>query len=166
MKKYLLAKALEILLRRNYRGGGDYRYDRYNRYGHLDPIFYRNHKRKRGFSLKWIAAILVVGTIGLGGLAIWGTIAAFNSIHQVAKPHLTEQNYQVAKEKVETLVQKPITTQACIHHVTGLLSPQRWLTVPIQQIWTDLKTSCYERKEAKEKTTNTAELLEIRKESV
>lgn len=161
MKKYLLAKALEFLLRKNYRGSGHYRYDRYDRYGHLDPIFYKGHKKRRGFSLKWIAAILVVGTIGLGGLAIWGTIAAFNSIHQVAKPHLTPENYQIAKEKVETFTQKPITNQACIHQVTGLLSPQVWLTVPIQQIWTNLKTSCYERKESKEKTSTTADSTKL-----
>ncbi len=103
----------------------------------------KNRWKKR---LKLLAVFLVVGTLFLGGAAIWGTVVLVDKFSAAVSTGSVQENIAKGETQLKSLAAQPITTQACIDTVGSLISPTKLLTVPLAKNIESLRTACWDRK--------------------
>jgi hypothetical protein len=167
MKKYILLRLLQMLMgkkkKKYYRHAPDdiFVYDRAGR-----EIFQGRRKPPRLFRYARFAAFaLVLFTLILGGLAVWGAVSAVNyaggilagapAAVRAAQGEVGERReawgrpavagLAEGKERLAELASRPLTTEACLNRISGLLAPSTWLTVPLADHWKKVKEACAER---------------------
>ena len=175
MKKYLLFTLLQMLLghkkKQYYRQSPDdiFVYDKSGR-----EIFRENRKGYRSYGqfkkpklfryAKYAALALVLFVLTVGGLAVWGVVSAVKYAGGLAQnAPIAEQinqgeeklreawsqpaavTIEESRAKLANLANQPITTEACLKRLSGLLAPSTWLTVPMADQWQNLKEACVER---------------------
>lgn len=172
MRKYILFTLLQMLLgqkkRQYYRHSPDdiFVYDKSGR-----EIFrerrdgYRSYgqfKKPKLFRYaKYAALALVLFVLTVGGLAVWGLVSAVKYAGGLAQnapvaesiaqgeEKLREAWEQPAavtieesKAKLTRLANQPLTTEACLKRLSGLLLPSTWLTTPVAANWQNVKEAC------------------------
>jgi hypothetical protein len=172
MRKYILLSLLKALMgakkeRRPYPTDDIFVYDRAGREIYREPKRGRRHEQKPKFFryAKYAAVAGVVSVFLLGGLLIWGTVAAVNyagdflrgrppavsmlaeegeKLREALSRPADEQLAQ-GKAKAAEMLNKPLTTEACLNKLTGALNPATWLTVPLAAHWQKVREACVER---------------------
>jgi hypothetical protein len=173
MKKYLLLGLLKILMNQKEKRRRSYGYRGYgyaddvsvvDRSGHEIFREYRP-KKPNYFRFAKIAVVAaVVLTVTMGGLAIWGVVSALNYAGGMLKSSpvaesvvsgdwqaqvnsfaAAEGQLNQGAAKAAAILSQPITTEACLGRLQGLLNPYNWLTVPIASKWQNVKSACLER---------------------
>lgn len=175
MKKYILLSLLQMLMGRKkkkyYRQSPDdiFVYDKSGR-----EIFRERRNGYRSYGeferpklfryAKYAALALVLFVLTVGGLAVWGFVSAVRYANGLAKQAPIAETISQGEEKLREAWEKPaavslaegkaklaeftsqpITTEACLKRITGLLAPTTWLTVPLAAHWQNVKEACVER---------------------
>ena len=172
MRKYILLSLLKALLgakkeRRTYPTDEIFVYDRAGREIYREPKHGRRYEPKPKLFryAKYAAVAGIASVLLLGGLLIWGAVAAVNYAGNLLREQppavamladegakLREALSQPAHEqlaqgkaKAAELLSKPITTEACLNKLTDALNPASWLTVPLATHWQKVREACVER---------------------
>lgn len=175
MRKFILLSLLQMLLghkkKQYYRQSPDdiFVYDKSGR-----EIFRESRKGYRSYGqfkkpklfryAKYAALALVLFVLTLGGLAVWGVVSAIKYAGNFAQnAPIAEQisqgeeklreawaqptaiTIEESRAKLATLANQPLTTEACLKRITGLLAPSTWLTVPVADHWQNVKEACVDR---------------------
>lgn len=174
MRKFILLSLLQMLLGQKkksyYRQSPDdiFVYDKSGR-----EIFRESRKGYRSYGqfkkpklfryAKYAALALVLFVLTVGGLAVWGLVSAVKYAGGLAQnAPIAEQisrgeeklrsaweqpaavSIAESKAKLAQLANQPLTTEACLKRITGLLAPTTWLTVPLAAQWENVKEACVE----------------------
>ena len=168
MKKYLLMSLLKYLMgqKENRRRGYGYsdRVSVVDRSGHEIFREYRPKKRNYFRFAKYAVAAAVVLTLAVGGLAIWGAVSVLNYAGSQLKASpvvekvkqgdwqvqgdlvgAAEEHLNQGTAKAAAILSQPITTEACLSRLQGVLNPSNWLTVPIASQWQSVKSACVDK---------------------
>jgi hypothetical protein len=172
MRKYILFALLQMFLgqkkKKYYRHSPDdiFVYDKSGR-----EIFresrngYRSYGRFKKPKIfryaKFAALALVLFVFTIGSLAVWGFVKAINYAGDLAKEapiaekisqgeeklraaweQPTAVTIEESKAKLAQFANQPITTEACLKRLSGLLMPSTWLTRPVAANWQIVKEAC------------------------
>jgi len=100
-------------------------------------------KQKWKKRLKIMAVFLVVLTVSVGGLAVWGAVKVVNyAVASADSLVVPSQPLEQGKEKLMQMTSQPLVSQKCLDQAMNLLSPTIWLTVPIAKNVESLTQAC------------------------
>jgi hypothetical protein len=104
-----------------------------------------NHYQKQRLlkRLKYFVAFAFVGTLLLGGLAIWGTVAAVSKFAGSVNQETIMEGVSKGQEGLIAIASQPLTTKNCLDVMGGMLSPERLLTVPLAESIESLRGACW-----------------------
>lgn len=95
--------------------------------------------------LKYLAVFAVVGTMALGGLAIWGTVVVVNKVAGSFNQETIQASVAKGQEGWKAIASQPITTQDCLDTVGSMLSPTKILTVPVAKNIASVRGACWDK---------------------
>jgi hypothetical protein len=173
MKKYLLLGLLKILMNQKEKRRRSYGYRGYGYADDVSVVdgsgheIFREYRPKKPnyFRFAKIAVVAaVVLTVTMGGLAVWGVVSALNYAGSMLKGSpvaesvvsgdwqaqvnsfaAAEGQLNQGAAKAAAILSQPITTEACLSRLQGLLNPYAWLTAPIASKWQNVKSACLDR---------------------
>lgn len=111
-----------------------------------------NHHQKQRWlkKLKYLAAFAFVGTLLLGGLAIWGTVAVVSSIAGSVNQGVVQESVVKGQEGLKAIISQPITTRDCIDSMKRVLTPTTLLTVPLAKNINAIRSVCWDKSKTRE----------------